>query len=103
MDHLIPDDIIKLCASFYLGREYFACHGQSYSVDEDRTTITKIKGRRPRKKSLRNISKKRTNSYMDGDLESAFGHIAVPSMSGKVHCWTFKVEFVVHDEVSSPW
>ena len=40
---------------------------------------------------------------MDGDLESAFGHIAVPSMSGKVHCWTFKVEFVVHDEVSSPW
>jgi len=74
MDYIVPEDVVQVCASFYLGREYFACHGDSYHLDLDRTTITKTTGKK---------------TY--ADLESAFGHIAVPSMSDKIHIWTFKV------------
>lgn len=69
MEHSIPTEIVHLCAAFYLGQEYFACHGDSYQLDDDRTTITK----------------------MQANFESAFGHISIPSMSNKIHCWTFKV------------
>ena len=56
MDYIVPEDIVQLCASFYLGREFFACHGGSYHLDLDRTTITKMKGRTVRQPSHFNIS-----------------------------------------------
>ena len=67
--HLIPDDILTVCAAFYQSTEYFASYGDSYTVTSDGLTITQ----------------------REGAKESAFGIMSIHSMSDKVHTWTFKI------------
>lgn len=73
-EKLIPQDIIEMCVSFYKSDEYFVDDGHHFTIDTDKSTISKL-------------------SDCNCDWRSVFGNVSVYSMSARVHSWKFKVRY----------